>query len=206
VTLKKSGIKDIAGLKGKRVSIGSPGSGTAFMSNLVFDALGMPPKETMKVRRLSFNENTNALRDGTIDVGIWCVAPGTSSIMDLATTHDIVVLPFNQDEQKKVIEAHNFYSTFDLPGGVYRGVDEPVPTISVWNVIICQAGLDTDLVYNLVKVLFEKNDFMQKIHPFAKYTTPENAVKQCPIPLHPGMIKYLKEKGIAVPDKLIPKG
>jgi hypothetical protein len=92
----------------------------------------------------------------------------------------------------------------DLAGGVYRGVDKAVPTIGVWNVMICQAGLSTDLVYKLVKSLYEHQDYLLKIHPSASYTTPENAVKYSPIPLHPGTIKYLKEKGVAVPAGLMP--
>ncbi len=205
VTRKGSGIKNVNDFKGKTISIGAPGSGTAFMAELVLKALNIP-LDSFKVRRLSFNENANALRDGTIDAGVWVVAPGTSSIMDLATTHDIEIISFTPEQQKKVADTYGFYSPWSLEGGVYRGVDKPTPTISVWNVVICQASLDTDLVYNLVKVLFEQNDYMQKIHPFAKYTTPENAVKQSPIPLHPGTIKYLKEKGIQVPAKLMPKG
>lgn len=205
VTRKGSGIKNVTDFKGKTVSIGAPGSGTAFMADLVLKALDIP-LDSFKVRRLSFNENANALRDGTIDAGVWVVAPGTSSIMDLATTHEIEMISFTPEQQKKVSEAYGFYSPWNLEGGIYRGVDKPTPTISVWNVVICQKSLDTDLVYKLAKVLFEQNDYMQKIHPFAKYTTPENAVKQTPIPLHPGTIKYLKEKGIAVPDKLVPKG
>jgi TRAP transporter TAXI family solute receptor len=205
VTRKGSGIKNVTDFKGKTISIGAPGSGTAFMADLVLKALGIP-LDSFKVRRLSFNENANALRDGTIDAGVWVVAPGTSSIMDLATTHEIEIVSFTPEQQKKVSEAYGFYSPWNLDGGVYRGVDKPTPTISVWNVIICQKSLDTDLVYKLVKVLFEQNAYMQKIHPFAKYTTPENAVKQTPIPLHPGTIKFLKEKGIAVPAKLVPKG
>lgn len=205
VTRKGSGIKNVTDFKGKTVSIGAPGSGTAFMADLVLKALDIP-LDSFKVRRLSFNENANALRDGTIDAGVWVVAPGTSSIMDLATTHEIEIISFTPEQQKKVAETYGFYSPWNLEGGIYRGVDKPTPTISVWNVVICQKSLDTDLVYKLAKVLFEQNDYMQKIHPFAKYTTPENAVKQSPIPLHPGTIKYLKEKGIAVPAKLVPKG
>ena len=87
---------------------------------------------------------------------------------------------------------------------MYKGVDQPVSTIGVWNVMICQASLKADLVYNLVKALYEHNDYLLKIHPSAAYTTAENAVKYSPIPLHPGTIKYLKEKGVAVPDKLMP--
>lgn len=205
VTRKGSGIKNVTDFKGKTVSIGAPGSGTAFMADLVLKALNIP-LDSFKVRRLSFNENANALRDGTIDAGVWVVAPGTSSIMDLATTHEIEIISFTPEQQKKVAETYGFYSPWNLEGGIYRGVDKPTPTISVWNVVICQRSLDTDLVYKLAKVLFEQNDYMQKIHHFAKYTTPENAVKQSPIPLHPGTIKYLKEKGIEVPAKLVPKG
>ena len=70
--------------------------------------------------------------------------------------------------------------------------------------MICQASLETDMVYNLVKALYENNDYLLKIHPSASYTTPENAVKYSPILLHPGTIKYLKEKGVSVPNKLMP--
>ena len=203
VTLKKSGITNIEQIKGKVVSIGSPGSGTAYMASAVLKALGIS-EDSFKVRRLSFNENANALRDGTIDVGFWVVAPGTSSIMDLATTHDIRVIAFTPEQQKKVQEFNKTYSGVELPGGLYRGVDKPVPSVGVWNVLICQASLNTDLVYNLMKVLYANNDFMKKIHPSASYTTAENAVKYSPIPLHPGTIKLLKEKGIKVPAKLMP--
>ena len=205
VTHKNSRIDSVNQFKGKTVSVGAPGSGTAFMSDLVLQALGIA-EDSFSVRRLSFVENANALRDHSIDVGIWCVAPPTSSIMDLATTHNIKVIPFAADELRKVTERYTFYSTYELPVGVYRGVDEPVPTLSVWNVIICNADLSEDLVYNLTKVLFEHNDYMQKIHPFARCTTPQNTVNHAPIPLHAGTVRYLNERGLAVPDSLVPKG
>jgi hypothetical protein len=203
VTLKKSGITDIEQIKGKKISSGSPGSGTNFMAETVFKALGIP-LDSYKDSRLSFTESSNALRDGTIEVGVWSVGPGTSSILDLATTHDIRIITFTPEQQKKILAANKEYSAVDLAGGVYRGVDTPVPTIGVWNVMICQASLKADLVYNLVKALYEHQDYLIKIHPSASYTTAENAVKYSPIPLHPGTIKYLKEKGVAVPAKLMP--
>jgi hypothetical protein len=203
VTLKKYGITNIEQIKGKNISSGSPGSGTNFMAETVFKALGIP-LDSYKDSRLSFTESANALRDGTIEVGVWSVGPGTSSILDLATTHDIHIINFTPEQQKKVLAANKEYSAVDLAGGVYRGVDKAVPTIGVWNVMICQAGLSTDLVYKLVKSLYEHQDYLLKIHPSASYTTAENAVKYSPIPLHPGTIKYLKEKGIAVPANLMP--
>jgi uncharacterized protein len=203
VVLKSSGINDIEQVKGRSISTGSPGSGTNFMAEAVLKALGIE-KDAYKDSRLSFTESANALRDGTIDVGIWSVGPGTSSILDLATTHDIVMLGFTPQQIEKILAANETYAAVDLSGGVYKGVDQAVATIGVWNVMICQGSLDTDLVYKLAKALYEHNDYLVKIHPSAAYTTPENAIKYSPIPLHPGTIKYLKEKGIEVPAKLIP--
>jgi TRAP transporter TAXI family solute receptor len=203
VALKNAGITDITQVKGRSISTGSPGSGTNFMAEAVLKALGIAA-DSYKDSRLSFTESANALRDGTIDVGIWSVGPGTSSILDLATTHEISMLGFTPEQTEQILAANTTYSSVELAGGVYRGIDNPVPTIGVWNVMICQASLDTDMVYRLAKALFEHNDYLQKIHPSAAYTTPENAVKYSPIPLHPGTIKYLEEKGITVPDKLRP--
>ena len=202
VTLKDSGIDSIEQVVGRNISTGSPGSGTNFMTEAVLKALGVS-LESFKDSRLSFTESANALRDGTIEVGAWSVGPGTSSIMDLATTHDIRILSFSPEQAEKILAANDTYAAVELSGGVYRGVDQPVPTIGVWNVMICQASLDEGLVYELAKALFENNDYLLKIHPSAAYTTPENAVKYSPIPLHPGTIKYLKEQGVEVPQKLM---
>jgi uncharacterized protein len=202
VTLKSSGITNIEQVKGRHISTGSPGSGTHFMAEAVLKALGIG-KDAYKDSRLSFTESANALRDGTIDVGIWCVGPGTSSILDLATTHNIRIIGFTPQQTEKILAANATYSGVELGGGIYRGVDAPVPTIGVWNVMICQGSLGRALVYKLVKVLYEHNDYLLKIHPSAAYTTPENAVKYSPIPLHPGTIEYLKEKGIVVPARLM---
>ena len=203
VTLKDSGITDIAQVAGQHISTGSPGSGTNFMAEAVLGALGIA-KTDYKDSRLSFTESANALRDGTIKLGFWSVGPGTSSILDLSTTHDIRILGFTPEQVEKILAAKSTYAGVDLGKGIYRGVDQPVPTIGVWNVMICQKSLDTDLVYRLAKTLFENRDYLIKIHPSAAYTTPENTVKYSAIPLHPGTIKYLKEKGIEVPARLMP--
>ncbi|MCB2225748.1 MAG: TAXI family TRAP transporter solute-binding subunit [Desulfarculaceae bacterium] len=203
VVMKKSPITNIEQIKGKSISSGSPGSGTNFMAEAVFKALGIE-KGSYDDKRLSFTETANALRDGTIEVGIWSVGPGTSSIMDLATTHEIRILSFTPEQVKKITGAVKTYMAVDLGAGVYRGVDKPVPTIGVWNVMIVQKSLDTELVYKLVSALWDHRDYMMKIHPSAAYTTPENAVKYSPIPLHPGTIKALKERGVTVPDILKP--
>lgn len=204
VALKGSGISTIYDIKGKRVSVGAPGSGTEFKTNLVLQALGIS-YDDFRVQRLSFTETANALKDGTVDVGFWDVAAPTSSIMDLATTRDIVLIPFSDEDIKKICDLYPFYAPFELPAGSYRGQDYPVKNPSVWNTVICNADMSEDLVYNLVKAVFDHRDYLEKIHPFAKFTTPENALIASPIPLHPGAIKYYREIGLTVPDRLIPK-
>lgn len=204
VALKGSGIKALYDLKGKRVSVGAPGSGTEFKTNLVFKVLGISYSD-FKVHRLSFTEQANALKDGTIDVGIWDVAAPTSSIMDLATTRDIVIISFSDEDIKKIVQAYPFYSPYVMPPGVYKGQDYPVKNPSVWNTVICNFDLPEDLVYKLTKAVFQHRDYLEKIHPFAKYTTPENAVNASSIPLHPGAIKYYRELGLKIPDRLLPQ-
>ncbi|MBI4878398.1 MAG: TAXI family TRAP transporter solute-binding subunit [Planctomycetes bacterium] len=201
VALEGSGIDSLGQLAGRAFSAGAPGSGTAYMCELVLPTLGID-LEALDAYRLSFVENANALRDHNIDAGAWVVAPPSSSIMDLAATHGIRVVPFTREEQERITQLYPFYFAGELPAGVYRGVDQPIPTLGVWNVIICSAGLPEDLVYQLARVLFEQNEYMRKIHPSARFTTPENTVEHSPIPLHPGAARYLKEIGLTVPARL----
>lgn len=205
VALKKTEMNSIYDLKGKKASIGAPASGTEFKTNLILqEALGIP-YDSFTIHRLSFTETANALRDGIIEVGFWDVAAPTSSIMDLSTTHDIKLIPFSEEEIQKIVTKFPFYSEFVLPANTYRGQDYEVRNPSVWNTVICNADVDEEMVYQLTKAVFDHHDYLVKIHPFAQYTTPENAIAHSVIPLHPGAVRYYKEKGLTVPDRLMIK-
>ena len=115
------------------------------------------------------------------------------------------VIPFSKEDIDKICEKFPFYSPFEMPAGIYKGQDKPIPNPSVWNTVACTASLDEELVYKLVKAVFENADYLQKIHPFAKYTTPENALMHSVIPLHPGAARYYKEMGLTIPERLLPK-
>jgi uncharacterized protein len=205
VVHKNSGIQSIYDIKGKKVSVGAPGSGTEYKTNLILQEALEIPYSSFNVHRLSFTETANALRDGAIDVGFWDVAAPTSSVMDLSTTHDIKLISFTPEEMKKIVEKFPFYSAFVMPPNIYRGQDYEVVNPSVWNTFICNAKVSEQRVYDLTKAVFDHQDYLMKIHPFAQYTTRENATAHSVIPLHPGAIKYLKEQGITVPEKLIPR-
>lgn len=203
VSLAGSGVKSIYDISGHRVSVGAPGSGTEFKTNLVLSALGIS-YDDFRVDRLSFAEQTSALRDEAIDVGIWDVAAPTSSIMDLAATRNINIISFTEEEIEMVVEEHPFYSPFLLPAGTYDGVDYDVLNPSVWNTVIVTADTPTDLVYELVKAVFAHHDYLVNVHHFATHTTPENAIEHSVIPLHPGAIRYYEEIGLEVPNRLRP--
>lgn len=203
VTLKDSKVNSMADLKGKKVSVGAPGSGTETMANQVLNALGLS-YDQFQVFRLSFTENTEALRDKVIDVGIWSVGPPTSSIMDLATTHQIKLLSFSKEEMAKVHEKYPYYGEMKLEAGTYKGVDEEITAPSVWNSVMVHKNMSEDLAYKIVKAIFENKEEIVQVYSGAKYTTPENSIQNAVAPLHPGAVKYFKEIGLEVPQHLIP--
>jgi uncharacterized protein len=204
VVKKGSGIQRIADLKGKRISLGAPGSGTAVQAEAVLTSLGIA-KGDYRPSFLSFNETADALKNGTIDAGMWSVAPPTSSIMDLATTHDIQILTFSDEEIARIRKDHPYYSRYDIPAGVYRGVDRPVPNPSVWNVAVVSKEMSDEQAYQITRAIFENHADLLKIHKAAEHTRPDACLSNSPIPLHPGAAKYLKEKGLKVPAELVGK-
>ncbi|GAW91587.1 TAXI family TRAP transporter solute-binding subunit [Calderihabitans maritimus] len=203
VTLKETGIKTLEDLKGKRVSVGAPGSGTEYKTNLIFDLLGISYDDFI-VQRLPFADQANNLRDKTLDVGIWSVAAPTSSITELAATQDIYIIPFSQEDLDKITSAYPFYNAGEVPAGTYKGQDEAVPTPTVWNTMITSKDAPEDLIYKIVKAVFENRETLINIHKAANWTTPENTIANAVVPLHPGALKYYKELGLEIPDRLIP--
>jgi TRAP transporter TAXI family solute receptor len=203
VVHEESSIQSLNDLAGKKVSVGAPGSGTETMSQQVLEALGLT-YDKFNVFRLSFTENTEGLRDRVIDAGIWSVGPPTASIMDLATTHDIRILNFTEEELAAVQSKYPYYLTMTLEGGTYQGVEEDLTAPSVWNSVVVGKNMPEEQAYEIVKALFEHRDELEQVYVGASWTTPENTIDYAIAPLHPGAIRYFKEIGLEVPDRLIP--
>ena len=205
VAPKKLGIYSIEDFRGQKVSLGAPGSGTALMTRLVVQrGLGVRFSE-FRVVRFPFNQTIEALKKGKIDIGFFNVAPPAASIARVLTTHEMQLIGFSDEQLSEIIIKNPFYAEFILPVQFYEDQNDEVKAPAVWNLFICNANADENLIYGLVKNVFENNDFMIKAHPFAKYTTPENTIRYSGIPLHPGVIKYLKEIEIEVPEHLFPR-
>ena len=183
--------------------MGAPGSGTELNARAVLEANGIN-YEDFTPQRLNFNETADAIRDGDIDAGFWSVGPPTSSILNLAATHDIRLIGLSDEEVANAREVEAVFAAYELRAGMYEGMDEAVQTISIPNVMVIHADMDEQLAYDLAQLLFEHTDELIAVHPAANDTTVEFTMESTPIPLHPGAIRYFEEAGHDVPDRLRP--
>jgi TRAP transporter TAXI family solute receptor len=201
VALADSGISSLADLRGKRVSVGAPGSGTEVNASTLLAANGITDAD-ITPERLNFNETADALRDGAIDAGFWSVGPPTSSILNLAATREITLIPLSAEEIANAQSAEPVFAPYTLAAGMYDGVEAAVPTISIPNALVVSADMDEELAYQITRTIFEFVDELRAIHPAANDTTVDFTMSSTPIPLHPGAIRYFEEIGAEIPDRL----
>ncbi|MGA1598434.1 MAG: TAXI family TRAP transporter solute-binding subunit [bacterium] len=203
VTLSNSGIQSLSDLKGKRVSVGAPGSGTEVNASTILNANGIT-YDDLDAQRLNFNETADALANGDIDAGFWSVGAPTSSIMNLATNKSIRMIPLSSAEIQAARNANPIFARTTLAGGIYEGVDQGVPVLGVPNVLTVSSEMSDELAYTITKAMFEHIDELKAVHPAANQTTIEFTLDATPVPLHPGAIRYYEEVGASVPARLRP--
>jgi TRAP transporter TAXI family solute receptor len=196
-------VRSLSDLRGRRVSVGAPGSGTEVGARTLLEANGIT-YEDFQPQRLNFNETANALRDGTVAAGFWSAGPPTSSIMDLATARELHFISLSDDEVARTQTLDATVRRDVIPSGAYRGQEQPVATLSTPNVLVVRADMDEDLAYSLVRVLLESQSELARVHPVAGRISAEYTLEVSPIPLHPGVVRYMREQGIDVPERLIP--
>lgn len=189
VTVEKTGIESVRDLESKRVSVGPPGSGNAVTSWNILNALGMTEAD-FNVRQLNYTETSNGLKDGTIDAGFISGGLGIAAVVELAVARPVVLVPFSDDEIAVITEAIPAYSAFSVPPGVYRGVDEPVQTPSLWNLLVVHRAMDEDLAYQLLEAVFDFRSELESISPVARFIVPETAAAVGSLPLHRGAKRY----------------
>ena len=190
ISLEKSGINSLADLKGKRISLGAPASGTAVTSAALLESIGIDVKKDIKAVYLNYSETTNALANGQIDAGFIVGGQGVGAVTQVALTHKVNIIPVSAAESAAFIEKNPAYSSYTIPSDVYNNVGA-VPTLSVWNVIVVSAKMSDEMAFNLTKAAFENMSEVQKVVKVAEATTPDNAGRLEGVPLHPGAQKYL---------------
>ncbi len=193
--LTKSNIKTISDLKGKKVAVGAPGSGTEAMARYVLNVFGMT-YDHIDEQFLSATETTEALKDGNIDAGIVTLGTPAPALIDLATQRDIFFLDIPPETAQKINKEFPAYFPTTIPAGTYKGQEKPHHTLSWMGVFVVHQDLSEKLAYDILQAVFEHKSELDSIHATFKQITLENAVKGMPIPFHPGAIKFFKEKGV----------
>ncbi len=189
-----AGIKTLADLKGKRISVGAPKSGTELNARAVFGAAGLSYEDFSKVEYLPFGESVELMKNRQIDATLQSAGLGVASIRDLSTSIDIVVVEVPEDMVEKIGDAA--YQSATIPAGTYGGQDADVNTVAISNYLITHSGVSEEVAYAMTKSLFENLDQLVAAHAAAKGIKLENATKGMAVPLHPGAEKYYREVGI----------
>ncbi|TXH31666.1 MAG: TAXI family TRAP transporter solute-binding subunit [Rhodospirillaceae bacterium] len=191
VASKESGIKTLADLKGKRLSVGAPRSGTELNARAILHGAGLSYEDLAKVEYLPFAESVDLMKNRQLDATLQSAGLGVASIRDLASSVDIVVVEVPEDIIQKVGAP---YMSVTIPANTYTGQDKDVKTAAVGNYLVTRADVSDDLAYGMTKAIFDHLDRLTAAHAAAKGIKLENAAKNPPVPLHPGAEKYFKEK------------
>lgn len=189
-----SGIHSLADLKGKRVSVGAPKSGTELNSRDILRGVGMSYKDFGKVEYLGYAESVELIKNRQLDATLLSSGLGVAAVRDLATAMKIVVIPIPADVVSKIGEAS--YQTGVIPANTYNGQSADVPTVTVQNYLVTHEGVPVDTVYKITKSMFENLDAMTAAHAAAKAIRKDKAGLGSPVPLHPGAEKYYREAGL----------
>lgn len=191
-----SGLNKPQDMKGKRVNIGNPGSGTLATAEVVLDAYNISQDELGLAGNLRSGEHGDALRDNKIDAFFFLVGHPNGGLKDIFFSVDAHIVPLTGPGIDKVVANAPYYVHAETPGGIYRGVDQPVPTFAVKATFVTSAKVDDRVVYEVVKAVFGNLDAFKKLHPAYAHLTAEQMLQGLSAPLHDGAMKYFKEAGL----------
>jgi TRAP transporter TAXI family solute receptor len=193
VATKESGINTLADLKGKRLSVGAPKSGTELNTRAILSAAGLSYKDLGKVEYLPFAESVDLMKNRQLDATLQSAGLGVAAIRDLASSVEIVTVEVPASIVEKVGAP---YVKAVIPANTYTGQTAAVQTAAVVNYLVTRSDLKDDLVYAMTKQVFDNLPELAASHSAGKEITLEGALSGMPIPLHPGAEKYFREKGM----------
>lgn len=193
VASKDSGVKTLADLKGKRVSVGAPKSGTELNARAIFAAAGFGYDALAKVEYLPFAESVDLMKNRQLDATLISAGLGVAAVRDLSASIDIAIVAVPADVVAKIGDPT--YVAEIIPAGTYRGQDADVATAAVRNYLVSHDGVSDDTAYAMTKAVYENLDALTAAHVAAKLIRADASAAKSPIPLHPGAARYFKEKG-----------
>ena len=193
VATSDSGIKTLADLKGKSLSVGAPKSGTELNSRAILAAAGMTYKNIGKVEYLPFAESVDLMKNRQLNATLQSAGLGVASLKDLSTSTEITVVSVPKAVVDKI--GPPFVPAM-IPANTYTGQDKDVPTAAVVNYLVTSSAVSDDLAYQMTRLIFESLPELVDAHAAGKEIRLETAAAGSPVPLHPGAIRYYREKGV----------
>lgn len=193
-----SGITSVAGLKGKVVSLGPAGAGSAVLGARILVAAGLDPARDIRSNNLSVAQAVDAMKDGKVDAFFWNGGVPTSAVLDLMHSPGTPARILPLDETLPALhKAHGdaVYYRASIPKAVY-GLPADVPVVAVSNLLVVSETMSEALAHDITKVLFEEQPTLATIHPQARELALESATKGATVPFHPGAIRFYRERGV----------
>jgi len=190
-----SGIDTLEDLPGKRVNIGNPGSGQRATMEVLMEALGWGLGDFVGLNELPAGEQAQALCDDEVDAIVFTVGHPNASILESSTLCEVRLIPVEGPAVDSLVASHPYYFEAEIPGGLYRGNPDPVPSFGVIGMFSTTTALPEEEAYEVVKAVFEEFDGLRYAHPALGRLTPQTMVStEFAVPLHPGAEKYYREK------------
>jgi uncharacterized protein len=193
ITTSGTGIRSIADMRGKRVSVGSPGSGTEVIALRILEAAGINPDTDIQRSQLGAGETAQALRDGTIDAGFWSGGLPTGALVDLATTGQMVLVPTGEYTDELAAKFGPYYLTEEIPAGTYEGQAEASPQAVVPNVLIVRSDMPEQMQQDITRAIFENKAQLAAVHPAANDLDPATAGDVGFVDVCPGAKAYFDQ-------------
>ena len=194
ITTEKTGIKAVPDLKGKKVSVGAPGSGTYVSAEQILEVYGLK-MDDIRAQHLDFGESVGRIQDGNIDAAFITAGTPTGAVEQLTATSKVNVLPVDGNEAKTLIDKYPFYGVDTIKEGTY-GLSNDVNSVAVLAMLVVQKDLPEDAVYNISKAIYEISDKIA--HAKGKEISLDKALDGIGFDVHPGAKKYYEEKGLEV--------
>ncbi|WP_249225407.1 TAXI family TRAP transporter solute-binding subunit [Tardiphaga alba] len=193
VATKASGIRSLKDLQGKSLAVGAEKSGTELEARAILKAAGMNFASLGRAEMIPFAESTKRMIDNKLDASLQSAGLGVTSIKELTDNSDTVLVPVSPAVVKKLGAP---FRPATIPADTYRGQPKPVPTASVMNYLVTSASVSDELVYQMTKRLFDAVDGLAVAHRAGHEIKLAAAVSRSPVPLHPGAVRYYREKGL----------
>ncbi|WP_079203971.1 TAXI family TRAP transporter solute-binding subunit [Pseudomonas sp. CC6-YY-74] len=193
VANKESGIANLADLKGKRISVGAPKSGTELNARAIFAAAGLSYDDMAKVEFLPYAESVELIKNRQLDATLQSSGLGMAAIRDLAATLPINFVAIPADVTTKIGNAA--YQPAVIPAGTYDGQDVDIATVAIKNILVSHEDVSEEMAYQMTKLMFDNLERLGNAHSAAKDIKLDGAAKNLPIPLHPGAERFYKEVG-----------